>query len=258
MRIKKALIVYYVHNYRTLERVKKCLRTLKVRFKATKRTDLKGRMCRDADLIVIVGGDGTFLRTSHHVLDGTPIFPVSSDTRYNEAFHSKASPEDFEKKFGKIMKGEFKITKLPRLEARINGKSAGMLAVNEIFVGSRHPYHTSRYTLRVKGRSEFQKSSGVLITTEAGRTGWAKSASKKSLKIPGGGFGYVVREPYSGRLTKPKLLQGGLNAKDRLRIDSDMHAGIAVADSSGRVCRLTEGCRLEVGISKKPVSIIGF
>ena len=250
--------MYYVHNYHTLEKVQKCLRGLKVNYKAVRRTNLTPQTCKDADLIIVVGGDGTFLKTTRHVFDDTPVLPVSSDTKYNEAFYSKATPQDFAKKFEKLINGKSTTVKLPRLEAKINGKTAKALAVNEVFVGSAHPYQTSRYVLKVKRKEEFQKSSGVLITTRSGRTGWAMSAAKKRLNVPKNGLGYVVREPYSGRLTKPKLLQGVLTPQNKIKIKSSMHRGIVVIDSSSKELKFTDGSKLEVTISKKTLTLVAF
>ena len=258
MKLKNALVVYYVHNYSTLGKVKKCLGKTKIKFRTVKRDDLTPRTCKNYDLIIVVGGDGTFLRTAHKIPDDTPIFPISSDTRYNEAFYSQATPKDFCMKLEKICKNEFKTLKLPRLQAKINGKIIKTLAVNEIFIGNSKPYHTSRYIIKIKGRKEFQKSSGLIITTRTGNTGWAKSASKKTLTIPKNKFGYVVREPYFGKLTKPKLVQGTLNNNETLKVFSEMHEGILVMDSSFQEHKFTDKFKAEIKISKKHLNIIGF
>ena len=192
------------------------------------------------------------------VPDKTPLLPVSSDTRYNEAFYSQAKPEDFCGKIEKICSGRFKTLKLPRLEAKINGRKVKTLALNEIFIGNSKPYHTSRYVISVRGRKEFQKSSGVIITTSSGTTGWAGSASKKELRIPKNKFGYVVREPYFGKLTKPKLIQGTLGSGETLKIVSEMHEGILVTDSSFQEHKFTDKFKAEIKISEKPLNVIGF
>ena len=258
MKLKKVLIVYYVHNYSTLDKAKKCLQAHKITYRAVKRESLTPKLCKSSDLIIVIGGDGTFLRTAQKIFDKTPVLPVSSDTKYNEAFYSRATPEDFCEKFEKILKSKFKITKLKRLEAKINGKKIRTLAANEIFIGNSKPYHTSRYVLSIKNKEEFQKSSGIIITTNSGNTGWARSASKKELKIPKNCFGYVVREAYFGKLTKPKLLQGTLKSGDVLKITSEMHEGILVTDSSYEEHKLTDRFKAEIKLSKKDLNVIEF
>lgn len=255
MKLKNVLVVYYVHNYKTLQLVENCIKAHKISYLSSRRVHLTSKMCRNRDLIIAIGGDGTFLRAAHHI-GSTPVLAVSSDIRYNEAFYAQATPANFVRKFKMLLKGKFKIRKLPRLQVKLNGSYLQLMAINEVFVGSRHPYHTSRYWITIHGKKEFQKSSGVLITTRTGSTGWAKSAYKKSLNIQKNGFGYVVREPYIGRLTKSKLLGGTLPRKDVVKITSSLHEGIVVIDSSEKVHKFTNGDKLEVKISKQPLNYV--
>ena len=258
MKINNILVVYYVHNYETLEYVESVLRHYKLNYRCISRDKCSNDIVKKRDLIIVVGGDGTFLRVTHHVYDATPILNVTSEYHLNEGFFSRATKEDFREKLGMVLKGKYRIKKLPRLETAINGKKLPVLAINELFVGSGHPYHTSRYIIKLRGKSEFQKSSGILITTQAGSSGWAKSAAKKKFAIPENGFGYVVREPYFGRLTKPIMLQGTLKPNETIRIESITHHGVAVIDSSDREHKFVDGYRLEVTMSKKLVSLIEF
>ena len=258
MKFKKILIVYYVHNYSTLNKAEKCLQKHKVTYRTVRRDLLTPKLCKISDLIIVIGGDGTFLRTAQKIFDQTPVLSVSSDTKYNEAFYSRATPEDFCEKFEKILKNRFRITKLHRLEAKINGKKIKTLAVNEIFIGNSKPYHTSRYVLGIKNKKEFQKSSGIIITTNSGNSGWARSASKKEFKIPKNCFGYIVREAYFGKLTKPKLLQGTLKSGEVLGITSEMHEGILVMDSSYEEHKFTDRFKAEIKFSKKDLNVIEF
>ncbi len=255
--IRNALVVYYVHNHRTLAAVEEALRKNSIPYKSVNRERLRKKLIEKKDIIIVVGGDGTFLRTAHMV-DETPVFVVSSDVRYNEAFYGRATREDIGKKIKMIREGRFKITKLTRLEARINGKKIPVPATNEVFLGSKHPYHTSRYILKVKGKSEFQKSSGVIITTHCGSYGWAKSAAKKRLVVPKNGFGYVIREPYIGRLTNSKMLQGVFQPNEKLQAESLTHRGIVVVDSSDTEFRFVDGDKLEVRVSRHQLNFVEF
>ncbi len=257
MKLRNALVVYYVHNYRTLATVENALCKNNVPYKCVNREKLNKSLATGRDMVIVVGGDGTFLRTTH-LVDKAPVFLVSSDVMYNEAFYGRATRNDFENKLKMILKGRFKSTKLARLEAKINGKKLPILAVNEIFVGSRKPYHTSRYILKIGRKLEFQKSSGVIITTHCGSYGWAKSASKRKLAVPKNGFGYIVREPYIGRLTKSRMLQGTLPPGGKITIESMTHRGIVAVDSSDTEFRFVDGDKIDVAVSKKPLNFVEF
>ena len=77
-------------------------------------------------------------------------------------------------------------------------------ALNEIFVGHRS-HQSARYTLHVGGRSERQSSSGLIVTTGTGATGWAASINGRlaaPLELPAPterGLAYLVREPWPSR-----------------------------------------------------------
>ena len=257
MKIGKILVTYFEKNYNTLKAVSGILKKSRVSFRCVKRENLRKKDVRKVDLVITVGGDGTFLRTAHKLSD-TPILAISSGARYNEAFFSRASKEDFGSKLKMILGGRFRMTKLTRLQASINGKRLPILAINEVFAGSRRPYHTSRYELHVKGRREFQKSSGILIATKGGSGGWAKSAARKKLVIPRGGFGYAIREAYSGRLTKPTLLHGSFSPGEKIRIKSRDYDGIVVIDSYEKEFKFLDGDVLEVEVSRNPLSFVEF
>ena len=49
-----------------------------------------------------------------------------------------------------------------------------LLAVNDLFIGAR-THVSARYRLRYQGREEDQSSSGLIVSTGAGSTGWYRS-----------------------------------------------------------------------------------
>ena len=134
MQLKKVVVVCYKNTYGTETALKKILTKLKIKHTCINRDKLSRRKLGKADLIITVGGDGTFLRTSQHVLD-TPVFTVASSLKKSEGFFSRASRTDLERKIKLIIAGKYKITKLNRLESTIrHGKKAFKpeLAVNEV------------------------------------------------------------------------------------------------------------------------------
>ncbi|MBN2454797.1 NAD(+)/NADH kinase [Candidatus Woesearchaeota archaeon] len=257
MKVRKVLVAYYVHNYKSLWVVESTLKRHGISYVAVKRGYLRKSHFKNKDLVITVGGDGTFLRTAH-LAGGIPMLCVSSDTHLNEGFFARASKDDFSRKFSMLLKGKYIVRELQTLQATINGKIKLPPAINEIFVGSKRPHHTSRYIIRLGKNKEYQKSSGVIVATPAGSTAWSRSAGGEKLPLYSKNYYYVVREPYFGRLTKPKLTKGILKPSQALFIKSDIYDGIAVVDSQPKEYKLLEGDVIEIKKSKNPIKTICF
>ena len=83
----------------TLELVKNTLKKNKISFDITRRDKLNRKLFRNKDLVIAIGGDGTFLLTSHYIFDKTPMFGVNSDPSCREGFFMVSEKKDFVRKF---------------------------------------------------------------------------------------------------------------------------------------------------------------
>ena len=172
MKPSNALLVYTnptTNEYRkTLDMVEGTLRNCKIKFRLANRDKLKDAQFRNDDLVIAVGGDGTFLRAAQFIKSGQLLFGVNADVKNKEGFYMKSDKRDFEIKIGRILSGHVNIKKFPRLEAYIDNRKIGALALNEFFVGPKKSYHAAKYVIEINGVKERQKSSGILVTTPAG------------------------------------------------------------------------------------------
>ncbi|MBI3036273.1 NAD(+)/NADH kinase [Candidatus Woesearchaeota archaeon] len=261
-KVKKALVVYYARNYGTLNVVKKALQKNKIAASYIKRESESAikKAALKADCAVVVGGDGTLLRASH-LIESTPVLHVSSNLSINEAFFARATTKDISRKIKLLTKGKYKLLPLLRLEAEINGKKLPFKALNEVYAGSKEPYHTARYKLIIGNKTEEQKSSGILISTPAGSYAWARSAGGRTLSLTAKKMQFVVREPYVGRLTKPKMTKGVLSSSQSITVISNIwerHKGIVVVDSYKKNFGFNNGDKLLVKAAKQPLNLMGF
>ncbi len=263
MKLNNALVVYAHPTSKeqelTLSTVKTALKKHKIKFIISSRDSLKPKLFKNMDLAIAIGGDGTFLRAAHFIFGKMPVFGVNSDPKFKEGFFMSASRKDFEKKFKKILSGQFKIRNLGRLEAFISGKKVPELALNEFYISSEKEYRTARYCLSVNGRKEKQKSSGIIISTAAGSHAWMKSAGGKTLPIDSSKFEYLVREPYCGRVSaKCALVSGILDKSDKLEIEFEFGKGILIADSLSREHKFRAGRKIIVKASENPLRSVLF
>lgn len=260
MKIKNILAVYTTPRTKeqksTLQLVEKILNKHRISYAFAERDRLSKKQFKNKEMVIAIGGDGTFLRTSHFV-DNQLLLGVNSDPKNKEGFFMKFDKKNFELEFKKVIEDKLTIRKFSRLEAWINDKKIGTYALNEFYIGSRKSYHSAKYIIKVGNKKEIQKSSGVLVTTPAGSYSWAKSCCGKSLPLNSKNFQFMVREPYEGKIFKNyKLIYGILNKNQHVEIISEMLDGVIVADSVSKEFNFKEGSEATIRLSNKKIRII--
>ncbi len=173
---------------------------------------LTPRLARWADLVVSVGGDGTFLRASHAVHAwgdgvGAPMLGVNSASS-SAGFFCSATAQTFGAQLDRIAAGQLRSRPLWRMEILVNGAVVGHQALNDVLYAHRVPAETSRYTLSLDGMSQEQKSSGIWVCTAAGSTGAMRSAGGSVQPMDSRELQYLVREPMDWALKGEPLLKG--------------------------------------------------
>ena len=87
---------------------------------------------RDAELAIVLGGDGTMLRALGKLL-GTDV-PVIGVNFGRVGFLASIKPEELEDCLRRVLAGEYVVVELPTLQARLGGETH--VAVNDVFVSS--------------------------------------------------------------------------------------------------------------------------
>lgn len=261
MNIQEVLVVYMppqsAAGRRTLELVKNTLLREGVSALVVERNRVDARCCWQKDLIITIGGDGTFLRASHFVGDA-PMLGVNLDPASKLGFFTRASAADFAQKFKRLRAGKFKLIALPRLQVEIGGKLLPDLALNEVFFGDRLPYKMCRYKLTIGEQSEEQRSSGVLVSTGAGSHAWMQSAGGKRFPIAAEKMEYLVREPYHLLNRKGKLQQGFIGPKGKIQITSRDKNNFIIIDALTKPYPLPAGKTATIRLAKERVRLVTF
>src|SRR5439155_6371349 len=87
---------------------------------------------RDAELAIVLGGDGTMLRGLAKLL-GTDV-PVIGVNFGRVGFLASVKPEELEDCLRRVLAGDYAVVELPTLQARLDGGT--YVAVNDVFVSS--------------------------------------------------------------------------------------------------------------------------
>ncbi len=251
---------------RTSDTVEHVLRSRGVEHVMVPRFDR--RLAKWADLVVTVGGDGTFLRASHSIdsssgrvapglqSDGTPMMAVNSAINSSIGYFAAATELDFAEVLDRILAGEVRSRGLRRLQVLINDKPMRDLALNDVLVAHRSPAETSRYTLKIQDdlgvlRVQDQKSSGIWVATAAGSTAAIRSAGGALLDIDDPTLQYRVRELMRWAVQGEPLI-GGI-VPDQLEVVSRMSTGMLYIDGGHKKIAFGFGDRLVFKPSLRPL-----
>ena len=240
----------------SIEAVVHALRHLPVEFDLAYRADLK--VTRRYDLVVSVGGDGTFLQAARSV-HRTPILGVNSDPARSEAVFCAANARTFPALCRRALAHRLPQLRLYRLQARVNGAMVPHRALNDMLVVHDDPATMSRYHLKVGGRAETQKSSGLWVATAAGSSSAVLAAGGTRLSWGRKAFQYRPRELYRGRLSRSRLTGGVLTSATPIVITWLMRRGSAFIDGPHLKIPLRFADRLEIRLSlADPLRVLGL
>ncbi len=218
-------------NRAASETVVGVLRRAKIPFEVTPRPLVE--KVTGFDLVLTLGGDGTFLDASHAVEDA-PMLGVNSAPTTSVGHFCRADGASFEEVFDEVLAEAVRPVRVFRVEVELDGEVLAPPVLNDALFSHSIPAGTSRYVVEVGERAERQKSSGIWVSTAAGSTGAIHSAGGEAMDVAGNALlQYRVREPYDEPGAAPTLLSGIESGPVRLRnlttraslfIDGPVHA----------------------------------
>jgi len=177
------------------------------------------------DLVVTIGGDGTFLRASHDLGSDIPVVGVNSAPITSFGHYCCTNGEGFTAVLQRIMDGSFQPSRLLRLNLEVDGQALAEPVLNEVLVAHKHPAGTSRYHLTVAGQVIQHKCSGLLIAPPAGTTGFLRSEGGIILPITARQYTFIERAPFLKIGEAPQMKSGVVDGADEIKIVSQMQDG---------------------------------
>lgn len=207
------------------------------------------------DLIITVGGDGTFLEAARH-LTTQVVWGVNSDPAWSVGRFCSGHSRNFESMLEKVLQGKTKIKKLNRLSLFFSDGTQSMNALNDLLVCHQNPAALSRYYLTVGKTREEQRSSGVWVATAAGSSGGTHSAGGKVLPQESKSIVYKPRELYRAWGRKYRLTGSTLNSNQKLEITSLMREGVVFVDGSHVCLPFSFGATVSVRRCAYPLKVV--
>jgi hypothetical protein len=209
------------------------------------------------DVVVVLGQDGLVANTAKY-LDGQPVIGLNPEPeRWPGVLvpHPPAAAGDL---LRDVAAGRATAEGRTMVEARLDDGQR-LLALNEIFLG-----HSSHQSARYVLEGERQSSSGVIVTTGTGATGWAASIHRErrsALALPAPAepaLAFFVREAWPSAATGTQLTEGRMAAGDVLHLQSEMGDGGVVFGDGIEADRLglDWGRRVEVGVARETLQLV--
>lgn len=220
------------------------------------RSDLDRFLFAPEDVVIVVGQDGLVANAAKY-LTGQPVIGIDTDPGLNPGVLVRHRPRDA----GRLMRSAVlpgrTADELTMVEA-VADDSQRLPALNEICLGP--PGHqTVRYRLAHDGAGageEAQASSGVLVGTGTGSTGWLRSLWQErgsALALPGPTdrrLVWFVREAWPSPSTGTAHVAGALSSGQRLRITVESDRMVAFGDGmEGDALHLTWGQSVTLGVA---------
>ncbi len=162
---------------------------------------------RRYDLVISLGGDGTFFAAARYLKD-TPIFGINSDPANSLGLWTCADRHGFREPLERALAGKLRACRIHRMSVAINGKPVREQAFNDVLFAHKNPAAMTRYRFSIGTAAEQQRSSGLWISTAAGSTAGIRSAGGRRMPITSPRLQYLVREPYTWPVRKYRLARG--------------------------------------------------
>jgi NAD kinase len=207
------------------------------RFQVIDRSFLPNFLFAPDDVVLALGQDGVVANTLKY-LDGQPLAGVNPDPKRWDGVLLPWEPAGVASSLPAVLDNKASLHNVTMGEAKF-ADGQRLFAVNDFFVGPKS--HTSaRYEIRLREQRETQSSSGIIVSTGLGSTGWMRSivtgscavaaqAAHKPVpwKFRGRGWDdrelqFAVREPFPSRSSEANLVCGSISERDALVVTSLM------------------------------------
>jgi NAD kinase len=224
------------------------------------RVDLERFVFGPEDIIVAVGQDGLVANVAKY-LDGQPVVGINPQPGRNPGLLVPHPPEAVSALLAGLSASSVDDQLRTMVQATTDDGQT-LLALNEVYVG--HPSHQSaRYRiLTAAGENERQSSSGVLVGTGTGSSGWCLSVwrerhSRLPLPMPEQpGLCWFVREAWPSPATGIDLTEGTLGPNQHLVIVAESDLVLFSDGIETDAITLTWGQRVTFAVAEQRLRLI--
>lgn len=224
------------------------------------------------DIIVALGSNGLAVNTLKY-LNNQPLVGVKADNNRNDEILMPFSTNDLHLIMPEVIEKKRPIKDITMAKVQLSDKQT-LYAVNDFFIGQK-THVSARYTLNFNGQQENQSSSGIIVSTGFGSTGWLKSvltgaagissavlqkdiSFQKTVSWDSDELYFSVREPFPSARSGTSMIFGKIDKKLPLRVVSNMpENGVIFSDGIEEdFLAFQAGFEATIGIAEKKGKIV--
>jgi NAD kinase len=261
----------YVREHENYQGAKRTvLRALEAhgRFQVVDRAYLPNFLFGPQDVVLALGQDGVVANTLKY-LDGQPLAGINPDAARWDGVLLAWQPSEVAQSLPAVLADRAQIRDVT-MGAATFADGQRLYAVNDFFVGPKS--HTSaRYEIRLGDRHEVQSSSGIIVSTGLGSTGWMRSivtgscavAAEAARENVGWQFRgraweerslrFAVREPFPSKSSEATLICGTVAERETLILTSQMaENGVVFSDGiEADFLTFNAGMKVEIRVADR-------
>lgn len=180
------------------------------------------------DLIVAIGQDGLVANTAKY-LNGQRVIGVNPDPEFYDGILVPFSSDEANQLLVPAMVEDVDVQYRTMAQVHLDDGQT-LYALNELFIGHRS-HQSARYRIRTSTTEEHHSSSGIIVATGTGATGWTRSIHRErhdKLVLPNPEdevLAFYVREAFPSIATGTSLTSGLIDSNNPLEIDSENNDG---------------------------------
>ena len=217
--------------------------------------------------------DGLVVNTAKY-LSGQPLLAFNPDPEHIDGILLPFRVKDAPGALRRLLAGQASIRQVSMAEAFLNDGQA-LLAFNDLFIGIQS-HASARYHIRAGDRDEEQSSSGIIVSTGAGATGWLSSLfnmaegmwtafggapaelPRLSLSWEADRLVFVVREPFASKTSSARLVCGVITPESPLLLESHMpDSGLIFSDGvQNDFLAFNAGARATIRLAEKKTCLV--
>lgn len=241
-----------------------------IKHKTLERVFMPSYIFSENNLVMVIGQDGLVANTAKYA-KGLPIIAINPDKKRYDGFLLPFDHTDFIIAVEKVLTKNYYAKTMRLAEANLNDGQR-LLAFNDLFIGTAS-HISARYKISFNHQTEEQSSSGLIVSTPAGATGWLssifnmaygvagmfeKNLKQKRPKLKDNELLFAVREPFKSLRTNTEILTGTIKNQHVLKIESLMPAG-GVIFSDGiesDFLKFNTGSIATIGLAKEMANLV--